>query len=870
MENLKIIDNVTAEEMERKEIYNNLLLLYGNNANVEVRMLRTTQGTISGYYTDFHKLVEDVYPFNGINNIFVTLNQVKPDVMARSYNHLNAYSKITTTDGEIGKLTHFLLDIDAKRPAGVSATDAEKKEACKVAVDVKKFLVKEIGFCDCVVFDSGNGYHLIFAIDLPNNDEVKNLLRNALKVLDRMFSNDKAEVDVTTFNASRITKLYGTIACKGDSTDERPHRWANRIYTPEVIEKVSMEKIEELVAYLPQPPEPAVRNGFTGDTKNINFDMDEFLTKHGIEVLTKKPYGDSTMWVLKECPWNHVHDNGSAFIIQFPNGGIHAKCHHNSCKNETWQTLQDKLEPGWRNKNIKEGKPATKKDEDEKETQAEILINIASTMELFKTPTGECYATTDAEQCSRTFKIKSNDFKLWLTKEFYDLKGRPPAADSIAQALGVLESKALFEGEEKRLYLRVAKFNDSIFFDLANKKGQIIEIAHEGYRLANNPPNIFRRTANMSEQVKPTGNSEGIKLLCKHIRNKTRDDLILMLVAVIASFIPDIAHPVVIISGEKGAAKTTTMRMLRKVIDPAGRDLVGMPKAERDLAIILSNNYMPSFDNIDSISANQSDVLCMVSTGGGISQRKLYTDSDEVFLEFKHCVFMNGINVGAKRPDLLDRSIIIELDRIAEEEREEELALWETFSDDLPVIMGGIFSILSKAMRIHPTINLDRLPRMADFARWGYSIAEAMEGYDGEDFLRAYYKNIDYSNECTINEDPTAATIVVFMRNQSSWQGYISNLYRKLQEVAASECIDIKAYRWPKAAHILTRRLKEVRSNLEKVGITFDTSHDGGGTKIIITNACCAKEDNDRQPRKREIAQQNSENQLGKIFGKVS
>lgn len=869
----ELTENFNQEELEnqiREEAVYNLKMITRKGDVIETRILRTDRGIVSGYYDDFEKLVKDVLPYNGLENIYITINPVKRSVMARSYNHLIPYAKCTTSDAEIERRQNFFIDIDAKRPAGVSATDEEKEEARKVMANVRNFLVKEIGFCDGLVFDSGNGYHLIFAIDLPNNDEIKNLLKMALKVLDGMFSNEKAEVDVTTYNAARITKLYGTIACKGDCTDDRPHRWSDRAYIPTVIEEVPKEKIEELVAYLPKPPEPAIRNVFTVNTKNKNFDMDAFLEKHSIEVQTKKTLDEGNMWVLKECPWNQAHNNSSAFIIQFSDGGICAKCHHNSCKNETWQTLLDRLEPDWKHKNGGGEKAAFKNGEEEKETQAETLIKLAIDAELFHTPTAECYATVALDKCRRTFKIRESAFKAWLINEFYNLKGKPPANDAVGQALSLLESKALCEGIEQSLFLRVAGVKNKFYYDLADKNNTVIEITPEGYSVAADQPNVFRKTKNMVAQIRPLEGKGDINLLSKHIRSESDADKILIMVAVIACFIPDIAHPVMVLAGEKGAAKSTTMKVLKQIIDPAGRGLIGMPKAERDLAIALANSYAPCFDNIDSISAAKSDLLCMASTGGGVSQRKLYTDDEELFLEFKHCVFLNGINVVAKRPDLLDRSLIIELERISEEARKEERIVWQAFLNDLPAILDGIFSTLSKAMAIYPSVKLEKLPRMADFAKWGYAIAEAIDSSSGDEFLKAYYRNINCGNDCTINDDPTAAAIVAFMRDKSGWEGYVSDLYEKLQEVALCEFIDMKAYRWPKAPNVLTKRLKEVKSNLEQVGIIFETNHDKVGSEIRIQNSNCTIVSSSRKPRERKIVKSDGSQELKKMFEKVS
>ena len=211
-------------------------------------------------------------------------------------------------------------------------------------------------------------------------------------------------------------------------------------------------------------------------------------------------------------------------------------------------------------------------------------------------------------------------------------------------------------------------------------------------------------------------------------------------------------------------------------------------------------------------------------------RRTLFTDDDETLLELRRCVGLTGINVVVTRADLIDRSIIIELDRIPENERKEEREVWEAFERDRASIVGGALQTLANAMAIYPNVKLDKLPRMADFTRWGYAIAEVL-GYGGERFLQAYRNNRNKSNEEAISSHPVAATVVAFMKENQTWSGSVATFLSELERVAFQEKINTNVKTFPKAAHILSRRLKEVKSNLEDVGITFDIRHAGDSKK---------------------------------------
>ncbi|SDQ06788.1 hypothetical protein [Virgibacillus salinus] len=796
------------------KIVNTLQILKQKGDITELRILNTPKGTVSGYFDNAKMLAKSANEFDGNSpGIYITLNPVKPELLARAKNQVKGRAKQTTSDADIELRKWFVIDFDPIRPAGISSTDLEHEAALSLAKKVIKFL-SEQGFPDPILADSGNGSHLLYSTNLPNNNESRDLVKKALEALDFLFSNESVDVDTTTYNSARIWKLYGTKSCKGDSTEERPHRNSHIIHCPEEMIEVTTEQLQQLANTLPKVPRNEVNEGI--------FELEAWLEKYGIKVSFKSPWQNGTKYVLDNCPWKEEHTNKSAYIIQFSNGAIGAGCHHNSCSQENWKTLRAKYEPDYYKGENEKRKP----------TQADTLIRIGDEVNFFQNELEEAYATIAINSHNELWKVRSKTFKMWLTKRYFEETGQAPTSDGMNQALGVMEMKAMFEGEKRRLQLRVAEDNGKYYYDLADKNWKTVEITPSGCRIIEDPPTLFTRNKNMKEQVEPNFGGD-IRLLLNHVRLKSEDDQILYLVYIVSCLIPNIPHAVIVYSGEKGASKSTSMRMTRQIVDPAVRDLLTMPNSIQDLAISLANNYMPCFDNLESLSAAKSDLLCIASTGGGFSKRTLYTDDDETLLELRRCPALNGINVVITRSDLMDRSILLELERIPEEERKEEKEIWIAFEENKAAIIGGVLQTLSKAMAIYPTVTLNKLSRMADFSRWGYAIAEAM-GYGGERFLEAYRNNQNKSNEEAISSHPVAATIVAMMREANSWTGTVAQLLTRLDYEAGRERIDTNVKSWPKAAHILSRRLKEVKSNLQEVGITFEIRHGGDAKKVTI------------------------------------
>ena len=158
--------------------------------------------------------------------IYFTLNPVNPDLLARAANRLKAadMKTATTSDKDIRCIRWLPIDLDPKRPVGISSTNTELKKALSLRNRIWKWMKTE-GWEECVPACSGNGAHLAYHLpDLENTPENVQLIRQCLAGLAAKFSTKDVEVDQAVFNPARIWKLYGTTARKGDHTQSRPHR----------------------------------------------------------------------------------------------------------------------------------------------------------------------------------------------------------------------------------------------------------------------------------------------------------------------------------------------------------------------------------------------------------------------------------------------------------------------------------------------------------------------------------------------------------------------------------------------------------------------------------------------------------------------
>jgi len=320
--------------------------LAGPGQVIEVRAL-TDQFTHSGYFSDPAALVRAVEPLDAdssVHGIYVTLNEVNPALLSRRANRIKmrlGKKDSTTSDADILRRRWLPVDIDPLRPSGVSSTDEEHGLAQAKADEVARWLAG-LGFPDPVRADSGNGAHLLYRIDLPNDEAALALVKGCLTTLDALFSDERVNVDTANFNAARIWKLYGTVSRKGDNTPERPHRRSRILSAPAELSVATADQLRDLAARLPTEQHAQQQPA----AKGKGFDLCTWLSDHGIGVRSEKPYSGGTLFILDQCPFSSAHKDG-AFAIQFGNGAVFAGCKHTSCGGGTqrWQELRERYEP---------------------------------------------------------------------------------------------------------------------------------------------------------------------------------------------------------------------------------------------------------------------------------------------------------------------------------------------------------------------------------------------------------------------------------------------------------------------------------------------------------------------------------------------
>lgn len=320
---------------------NGLSLLHEPDEIIEIRSI-DPKPVISGYFrADSPAIAKELSRYPN-RTFYQTMNRVKSACYARDqHERLVERPHETTTDGDIAGYQWLLIDADPVRPSGVSASREEKEAARRVAgMTMKKLMA--MGFSEPVVADSGNGYHLLFHIHASTTE--KQVLADFLAVLDMWFSTELVKIDTAVFNPARITKLYGTIATKGASTPERPHRRSGIIRQPEKIETTPMALIRNIAAERQKAASPQENSWHRGNSSS-SFNLEQFLSDHHVEVIRKIPISTGMKYQLAECPFDSSHKHGDAAVFAYSNGSYGFHCFHNSCAGYHWHEFREKVDP---------------------------------------------------------------------------------------------------------------------------------------------------------------------------------------------------------------------------------------------------------------------------------------------------------------------------------------------------------------------------------------------------------------------------------------------------------------------------------------------------------------------------------------------
>lgn len=520
------------------------------------------------------------------------------------------------------------------------------------------------------------------------------------------------------------------------------------------------------------------------------------------------------------CPWVHSHtdhtDHGSAYFEQSKNnqqlGGY--KCQHGHCATRGIADLKKYLSDAV-------GLQKSK-------SHLETTIDIADKIPVFQNENGETFGFID-RQCR---PLNSREVRAHIFRTVKSTTGAMVKNNNLSEALSALEGKALSEGKELKLYNRIAIHKNYFWYDLGNNKA--IRVKKNSWKVVK-APKLFRRYSHQQVQITPVTGGNPWRLF--NFLNISKAHRLETLVLLISYLVPAISHPIFHPHGAQGSGKTTLCKMIKMLIDPSSLEVILATKNKTELIRQINRHHVFLLDNMSKIDSEMSDLLCSACTGAGIAKRQLYTDDDDCVYNFKRCIGLNGINLLITKPDLLDRTMLLHLERISPKKRKEEVNLLREFEKAKPEILGGMFDVLARAMALHPEVKLKRLPRMADFAKWGYAIAESLEKGCGRQFMRDYQSNVKRQSAEVLRNNSLCLAVKLLMENEKEWEGTVKAAFEALSLIVEPSKADNT---FPADAKNLRKHLERIQTTLaesEQITYYFTEKPKRDGYHIVFTKS---------------------------------
>ena len=463
------------------------------------------------------------------------------------------------------------------------------------------------------------------------------------------------------------------------------------------------------------------------------------------------------------------------------------------------------------------------------ETKADRLIRLAlgAGLELFHDPDQQGWASVRVDGHWENYPIRARAFQLFLLRIYYLHTGESPGAQAIRAAAELFEARALFDGEECPVHLRVAEHGGRLYLDLCDRAWRAVEIDAEGWRMVDRPPAKFRRTRG-SQPLPEPGPGGSLEEL-RSFFNVDHHGWILIRAFLVAALRPGFPLPILVAKGEQGAGKSTACRVISSLIDPRTSALRGVPREVRDLTAAARNSWLVCFDNLSRLPEDLADAACRLATGGGFGGRQLYSDHDEAIFDATRPLVFNAIpDLGTARPDFLDRALIIEFLSIRPETRRDESQFWREFSEQQSRILGALLNAAVAGLRNLPQIKLDRPPRLADFTAWVTACEESL-GLSRGAFLEAYERNRTDVQNLALEVSPLYEPLGELAG--IPFRGTTADLLAQLNRLVSD---DTRRYPgWPKSPSALGNALRRMAAYLRSAGIQLEFNRQHGGKRTV-------------------------------------
>ncbi len=465
----------------------------------------------------------------------------------------------------------------------------------------------------------------------------------------------------------------------------------------------------------------------------------------------------------------------------------------------------------------------------------EALVALAQHFKFWVSTDGEAFAEIREGQRARNVPISSETFKRILTIKAYGATHQLPSASAIDQAARYYAARAMLDGEKCKAWNRVGTRDGKVYIDLADQRGQVIEISAAGVQIISGGGLPFVASEMMQPLCEPVldlDSDRPIDELRRFLNVEGDDDFALIVGWLVMALSGRGPYPILLIKAEHGSGKTWLASVLSSLVDPCKPSVFALPEKVRDLVAILQNRHGIFLDNVSFISAEASDAICVAAYGQGLLYRKLHTDSAVNVFDDARPIALNGIEDLARRHDLASRGLFIRLKPLADADRRPDDELERDWDDARPRILGALCYAVASVLRNTGKHRVLAAGRMAQFQKFA-AAAEPGLGFAPGTFADAYARNQICAENVAFENDLVAVAVRDMMDADAldNWSGTPTRLLEKL-DAMVSEKVRLSR-EWPRNAVSLGRHHDRCKKILRSKGIDWRSSKSGARTYTI-------------------------------------
>lgn len=444
-------------------------------------------------------------------------------------------------------------------------------------------------------------------------------------------------------------------------------------------------------------------------------------------------------------------------------------------------------------------------------SDAELILDQKNRPCVMRNLSGNCYA----------IPLFSREFTQYLRSAFATSNIYPRTAE-IKELLEHFAAFTATNGRKVDVHYRVSKIPGGVEIDLGDDthsrirlRGGVAEIIQSGSE------SVFWRTEIMRELPRPAKHGNA-KLLFKYLNVPDPEKLLLLALILFMLSTPkseSATFPILIIQGQQGSGKSfLSANILLKLIDPTTLSVQRFPSNAKDLAVSAQYAHLLAYDNVREITPHLADTLCMMSTGGQLSSRKLYTDDALSTLDL-HCgLILNGIHEFIDQPDLAQRCLPISTYPISSDTRKSPKQLLEEFQQDLPVIFRGLIDLAAKCLlRLDEAVVISP-ERNYSFSQW-LAALELVNGVQPGTYQSLYTMVLTDSQLDSLQGDIVGSAVLDFsdQLQGNEWFGTPAQLLQALSRVVPDSTV--RSFEWPRYPSALSKRLRSLEGGLLSQGV---------------------------------------------------